>query len=209
MPGDEARARSVVQNARKHGIFLTGGRGKYAPFMEGTDFAGAIACVLHLGKVTEAGPVIERLWKLPLVTVSIDDPERIGPELFDAEDISKAGWEAPYIKQFGLDLWHPSNAIGVLSVLLEHYAATGKFFQPVDCVELQASGEKLSLKVSVRSGSPIGREGWRNSGPENSSLTVKCGDETVWKHGSYVRQTRAIYGDALNGLLELARRSDP
>lgn len=56
--GDDARARSLVQIARKEGVFATGGRGKGSPDMNTSDAANALMLSLYDGPPTKCVAII-------------------------------------------------------------------------------------------------------------------------------------------------------
>lgn len=67
-----ARARVLVQFARKAGHFTTGGRGPSAPDMRGRDAAVALLLALQLSPPSEAVDEMVRLRDLPLSWIDID-----------------------------------------------------------------------------------------------------------------------------------------
>lgn len=202
MPGDEKRVGSVFADCRKKGCFTTGGRGNHAPIMKSSDFSMAVLAVLHHGKATESGEAVEKLAQLPLALLEIDDPSRVEPIALLAEDIDKNHFEADYSRKFGLELWHPNNVFIVLMALFEEYAPNSQFF-PDDKISLEASGDRKSIKIQLRGGDSVDEDGWRGQGPDHSRITMTFGDFTVWESGPHLRQTRSLYGEAINSLAAL------
>ncbi len=197
LPGEDARARSVITICRRAGLFTKGGRGRHAPMMMLTDFPTAILAVLHPGLVTQVDEAVQEYWGLPFSLLTIEDPDRNGP--FDAlpQDIGLNPDLLPYIDRYKLSLFGGANLLGVLTVLFSDYAPHHDFHSG-DFIELQTAGDKVAIRLSLGS-DRYGADGWPQKGPEHAILNVIFGDVRVFDTRA-VKTTRTIYGDALNVL---------
>lgn len=198
LPGDEARARSVIVGCRKAGLFTKGGRGKSAPFMMVSDFPTAIFAVLHPGQVTQVGQAVERYWGLALTLAEIDDPERPQPVQFLPEQLDGHEEIRPYFSRFSLALEGRINAIACVSGLFVNYAPHCNF-HGADQIELESVGEDVAIRVTLHGGNRATDQGWIGSGPDHSSLSLTFGNFRLFNRHA-VRTTRTIYGEALNAL---------
>lgn len=202
LPGEETRAQSAIATCRKADLFSKGGRGRHAPFVKLTDFPTAILAVLHNGAATKSDSIVQRLWSLPLVMITIDDPERIGPVENEPENwaVENAG---PYLAKFNLKLGlhgsgYHDNVIGVLTALFSDLAPH-KDFHRADRINLETCGDRLAIEIILNGGNRVTDDGWKGEGPDHSQVTLTFGDLAV-SQSKAIKTTRTIWADALNEL---------
>lgn len=214
MPGEESRARSVMVTLRKAGLWSygkAGPRGRSAATMMVTDFATAICAVLHPGASTKADEAVQRLWSLPLASVTVDRAGGEGEFSFDPSD---AGFHiseevlSPYLDLFKIQLnglnanttWRAGdNLISVLTGLFCNFAPHWDFGF-YDSIELETAGDKLAVHVHLhgpKHGTQL--DGWPGEGIESGAVHLTFGDLIVYDHRA-VRTTRTLGSDALNAL---------
>lgn len=198
LPGEEARARSVIVGCRKAGLFTKGGHGRNAPFMKLTDFPTAILAVLHPGQVTQVSEAVELYWGLPLALAAVDDPERTGPVQFRPDELDGHDAIKPYWDRFNLALTGKTNLIGFLTGVFMDYAPH-RDFNAADFVEIQTAGDDVAVRIVLHGGPRHTESGWRGTGPDHSSVEFVFGQLRVFG-GRIVKTTRAIGADALNAL---------
>lgn len=113
--GDAARARSLVQIARKAGVFATGGRGKGSPDMNSTDAANALILALYDGPPTKCVAAIEELASLEPYSVSVapNGPREPGVMHIYGSNLSEVRFPLPA----SLEDW-PTNARSAIEAVL-------------------------------------------------------------------------------------------
>ena len=197
LPGEDARARSVITLCRKAGLFTKGGRGRNAPMMMVTDFPTAMLAVLHPGLVTQVDEAVKGYWGLPFSMLTIDDPGRVGPVQIFPEDVQLNPEVLPYLSRFNLSLFERANLLSVLTTIFMDFAPHHDFHGG-DFIELQTAGDRMAVQITL-GGNRVGADVWALEGPEHSTVTVTFGDINVFNLRA-VKTTRTIYGDALNAL---------
>lgn len=202
LPGEEARARSVIVGCRKADLFTKGGHGRNAPTMNSDDFATAILAVLHPGQVTRVADEVATYRQMPLTMAEIDDPDWGGPLQLEPESID--GHEAlrPYFDRFNLPQTGMTDVAGIFSELFSEFAPHRDFFIS-DRIEIETAGDSVAIRVCLHGGYRIATGGWPGEGPEHSSLTLTFGDLCV-SDGRAVKTSRTIGANALNSLSLMA-----
>jgi hypothetical protein len=197
LPGDEARARSVIVGCRKANLFTKGGHGRNAPFMRLTDFATAILAVLHPGQVTHVHEAVIAYWALPLTLAEIDDPDR-NPAQFQPDHLEENEAIRPYFDRFNVSPMKRSNALIALTGLFDLFAPH-RDFDPADYIQLETAGQDVTIRIVLHGGPRVKADGWPGSGPDHATLTLSYG--ALQAYGARtIKTTRTIYGDALNAL---------
>ena len=206
MPFDEPRARTVIVNCRKGGLFTSGPRGRHAPEMDSGDIATAVMAVLYGGNVSSAAPAVEDLLNLRLSLVRVDDPGRPGPFEFQPDE-HVAETLREYFEAQGLAVTQDGEELGLpscpLMFLWTLFSRSGKhvLFDHADTFALETARNDTSFTVTLHKGMRVGVDGYSREGPENSTLQFVFGDRLP-PLGRAVRTTRTLHGEALNDLLK-------
>jgi hypothetical protein len=205
LPGEEARARSVIVGCRKADLFTKGGHGRNAPFMKLTDFPTAVLAVLHAGQVTKVDEAVKLLWSLPLSLITLETSD----ERSEKFTLRKPNYESetqtliPYFDHLGFrpsSLSRPGsdNLIGIMTTVFAN-VAPNRDFHPYDYAELKSCGEDVNFSLTLHGADYFHPTGIPVKGPSAGAITLSFGGSSVHAFRG-VTTTRRIGARALNAL---------